>query len=114
STDSTPGIPALATSWSVSPDGTTWTLPLRPNARWQDLPPVNGRPFTSADVAWMVDHQQRGGILRAYWTSVTVETPDPHTVVFRTKQPDADFLSKLSEARNAMAPHEVAERDGDF
>src|SRR5215471_12107959 len=32
--------PALATAYTVSPDGKTWTLTLRPGVRWSD-----GRPF---------------------------------------------------------------------
>lgn len=39
--------PALAESWSVSPDQKTWTLKLRPGVRWSD-----GRPFTADDVVF--------------------------------------------------------------
>jgi oligopeptide transport system substrate-binding protein len=42
--------PGAAESWSVSPDGRTWTFTLRPDARWS-----NGDPVTSEDFAraWM-------------------------------------------------------------
>jgi oligopeptide transport system substrate-binding protein len=36
--------PAVAASWSVSPDGLTYTFELRPEARWS-----NGDPVTAAD-----------------------------------------------------------------
>ena len=39
--------PELATSWTTSPDGKTWTFQLRQGVKWQD-----GQPFTSADVAF--------------------------------------------------------------
>lgn len=37
--------PALAASWTVSPDGRTWTLQLRKDVKFSD-----GTPFTAADV----------------------------------------------------------------
>jgi peptide/nickel transport system substrate-binding protein len=39
--------PALATSWTHSPDGLHWTVELRHDARWSD-----GVPFTSKDVVF--------------------------------------------------------------
>lgn len=39
--------PALAESWSVEPDGKTWTFKLRPGLRWSD-----GQPLTAADVVF--------------------------------------------------------------
>ena len=42
--------PGLASSWTVSPDQTTYTFTLRPNVTWQD-----GKPFTSADVKFSIE-----------------------------------------------------------
>jgi len=39
--------PDLATDWSVSKDGITWTFNLRKDVKWSD-----GQPFTAADVAY--------------------------------------------------------------
>ena len=44
----------LAESWSM-PDDTTIVVNLRQNVTWQDTPPTNGRPFTSADVVFTYD-----------------------------------------------------------
>ncbi|HTG23836.1 MAG TPA: ABC transporter substrate-binding protein, partial [Reyranella sp.] len=41
--------PQLATEWSISPDGKTYTFKLRPNVKFHD-----GKPFTSADVAYSI------------------------------------------------------------
>jgi peptide/nickel transport system substrate-binding protein len=38
-------LPGLASSWSLSPDGTTLTVHLQPHARWS-----NGKPVTATDV----------------------------------------------------------------
>lgn len=104
----------LAKSWDVSADGRTWTFKLRDNVRWHNVPPVNGRPFTSADVAWTIDLQKRGGLLQSYWADVSHQEPDPLTVIMRLPQPDADFIEKLQQKNNVMLPREVKEQFGDF
>jgi len=40
-------VPGVATAWTVSADGKTWTFHLRPNARWS-----NGDPVTAADFVY--------------------------------------------------------------
>lgn len=109
--------PALAKSWQVSQDGLTWTLPLRNDVKFHDKPPVNGRQFTSADVAWNIEYHKKGGIaaqqnLRAWWENVAYETPDAYTVVLKLKDPDADFGGKLASGVNLMIPKEITETPG--
>lgn len=41
--------PRLASSWTASPDGLTWTIDLRPGAQFSD-----GTPVTSADVVFSI------------------------------------------------------------
>ncbi len=112
-------VPGLAKSWDVSTDGLTWTLKLRDDVKWHNLPPVNGRQFTSADVGWMIDYQNKGGIavsnnLKVYWENVIHSEPDPYTVVLKLKEPDADFAGKLASGVNLMEPKEVGEANGNF
>jgi peptide/nickel transport system substrate-binding protein len=87
-------LPDLAALPALSDDGHTYTFALRKDARWHD-----GLPVTSADVAFTI------GLLTAPdfkgdpalaepWLSVTVETPDPFTVVLRLEQPSASFLAR--------------------
>src|SRR5262245_11704538 len=42
--------PSLATDWTVSPDGKTYTFRLRRNVRF-----ASGNPLTSADIKWSFD-----------------------------------------------------------
>ena len=42
-------VPDFARSWSVSPDGRTWTFRTVAHAQWSD-----GKPLTAADVAWTI------------------------------------------------------------
>ena len=40
-------VPAMATSWSPSPDKLTWTYTIRSGMKWSD-----GVPVTARDIAW--------------------------------------------------------------
>ncbi|MEK7216016.1 MAG: ABC transporter substrate-binding protein [Chloroflexota bacterium] len=104
----------LAKSWQVSADGTTWTFVLRDDIKWQNKPPVNARAFTAADVAFTIDHQKGGGILKSFWGEVSYQVTNPTTVVLKTKEPQADFLLYMSDERNVMVPKEVKDQFGDF
>lgn len=107
-------VPALAKSWETSADGLTWTFKLRDDVKWHNVHPVNGRPFTSADVAFTIDHQKEGGNLKSFWEPIKHEEPDAHTVILRLPEPDADFLGKLGEGQTFIVPREVKEQFGDF
>ena len=43
--------PGLATDWTVSPDGKTWTFTIRSGVTWQD-----GEPLTASDVAFTYNY----------------------------------------------------------
>jgi ABC-type transport system substrate-binding protein len=80
-------IPALATSWEISPDFKTWTFHLRKGVQFQ-----NGfGEFTSADVAHnhaLLIRKDSTATLRPFWATVDkVDTPDKYTAVFRFKAP---------------------------
>ena len=89
-------IPDLARSYVVSEDGMTYTFTLADELVWHD-----GEPVTSGDVAFTIEKVKDPGLIiksprRASWDGVTVETPDPLTVVFRLKQPYAPFLESTT------------------
>ena len=46
----------IAESWEA-PDDSTIIFHIRPGIHWQDIPPVNGRELTAADVAWSFNRQ---------------------------------------------------------
>ncbi len=106
--------PGLAASWEMAPDGLTWTFQLRKDVRWQNIPPVNGRGFTAADVGWSIEYQKRGGAVRTFWQGVEHEEPDPHTVILTFKAPDPDFLLKIVEEHNVIVPPELAQQPGGY
>lgn len=96
--------PQLATEWSISDDGLTYTFKLRANVKWHD-----GRPFTSDDVAFSIELLKqvhpRG---RGTFANVTkIETPDPLTAVIRLSKPAPYLLSALYGAESPIVPKHV-------
>ena len=84
--------PVLATSWTASKDGKTYTFKLREGVKFSD-----GTPFDSAAVKLSVERAQalkKGAYL---WIKplARVETPSPNTVVFHLEQPNSMFLPGL-------------------
>ncbi|HUK28110.1 MAG TPA: ABC transporter substrate-binding protein [Candidatus Acidoferrales bacterium] len=90
--------PALATNWSVSSDGLTYTFILRSGLKYDD-----GTPFNSTDVKFSVERGMAlndpngafsGLDVPAIIDSVT--TPNATAVVFHLKAPFSGFLSMLT------------------
>ncbi|MFN8525674.1 MAG: ABC transporter substrate-binding protein [Chloroflexota bacterium] len=108
--------PDMADSWSVSPDGKVWTFKLHPGIKWHNVPPVNGREFTSADVAWTVEYYKTKNKEYGWlWEWVTkVETPDKYTVVFHSDKPNAEVLLNMAVDNNVILPKEVFDQDGNY
>jgi peptide/nickel transport system substrate-binding protein len=99
--------PDLAQSWSVSPDGKTWTFNLKPGQVFSD-----GTPADAAAVKYNFDRWRltsspaHGQFSYAYWVSVfggfpgnviDVKAPTPTRVVFTLSVPRGSFLHDLAE-----------------
>ncbi|HEY8310639.1 MAG TPA: peptide ABC transporter substrate-binding protein, partial [Gemmatimonadaceae bacterium] len=78
----------------ISADGKSITFKLRHGVKWQD-----GKPFTSADVAFTVAlilNPKTNIATRDGWDKITkVDTPDAYTVIFHLSQPYAVFMNKF-------------------
>ena len=87
----------LAESWNVSKDGLTYTFKLKQNVKFHD-----GSAFSSADVKATYERianppQGVVSLRKAAYSDVgSIETPDPNTVVFKLKAPNAAMLSLLA------------------
>ena len=94
----------LAESWEVSGDRLQTTFKLRPNARWHNIPPVNGRNVDAQDVAYTWRRVAAMGANRSLLAnSVSPSAPiesvtalDDRTVVMKTARPAAGLLGLLS------------------
>ena len=93
----------MAESWSVSADGLSYTFKIRPNVVFHD-----GTALTAKDVKATFDRPRNppAGIVsirQALFSDiVSIETPDPSTVVMKLKAPDASFLDTLALPYNCI------------
>lgn len=117
--------PELAERWEVSGEAKTFTFHLRKGAKFQNLPPVNGREVTSEDVRFSVDYRLRNGEFKDKKLPVAqisyifegldrVETPDRLTVVLHFKDPYIPFINYAASDWNPIIPREVYDKDGHF
>jgi peptide/nickel transport system substrate-binding protein len=87
--------PELATEWSASEDGLTWTMTIRDDATFHD-----GTPLTAEDVAFTMQLYQDTEafpFLPSYVAPFTsIEATDATTVTLTTKQPIANFEPSMA------------------
>ncbi len=106
--------PELATDWEISDDLLTYTFTLREGVVWHDVDPVNGRPFTSADVKATFDAVLAEGHQAALLANVqSIETPDDQTVVLSLSEPFAPLLNNMASHFMWILPAEAFEEGYD-
>ena len=95
-------VPDLAQSWTVAPDGMTLTFKLKAPVQFHD-----GSPLTSKDVKASYERiiNPPPGVVsmrRSYYADLTVEAPDPATVIFKLRNPMAGVLEALASPFNCI------------
>lgn len=106
----------LATDWTISEDGLTYTFNLAQGVTFHD-----GSPFTSADVVWTFNRlKNQGSPALNLLGDFEITAPDASTVVFTLSQVNADFLLGVA-ARQALiiqdgqdTPNIIAEGDNPY
>jgi len=101
--------PMLATEWRV--EDRRWELKLRPNVRFH-----NGDVLTSTDVKFSIertyDPSARTAVANVFTTVDHIETPDPLTVVFVMRHPDALLPARLAFVGGQILPKAYFEHVG--
>lgn len=114
--------PRLADKWET-PDAQTYTFQLHAGVKFANLPPVNGRDCTSADVKWTLEYLSRTGPASALKPAPSaamfeglesIETPDAATVVVHFKEPFAPFLNNVASEFSGVLAREVADLEGGY
>lgn len=89
-------IPNLAESWEISPDAKTYTFKLREGLKWN-----NGKPFTSADIAFAVElfsepSYGAGTFIKNPNNPVKAEVIDETTVALVFEHPNGLIMDDLA------------------
>lgn len=98
-------IPELATEWSSSEDGKTWTFRLREGVKFH-----SGKDFTAADVVYtfkrLMDEKTGSGAraVMAFVDPEGIKAVDSHTVSFTTKEPVAEFPVLITNKFTNIVP----------
>jgi peptide/nickel transport system substrate-binding protein len=104
-------VPGLAESWTVSPDGKTYTYKIRSGVKFH-----NGEPLTAETVKFALDRligPDTKVVGKALYTSIDkVEVVDPSTVKVSLKQPDIFLLFNLSIGDAVIVEPKSAETNG--
>ncbi len=80
----------LATDYTISEDGKTWTVTVREDAVFSD-----GEPLTAADVAYTFNQAAQSGGLTDVTQLETATAIDEATVELKLKQPQSTFVNRL-------------------
>lgn len=90
-------IPALATTWEMSPDGKTWTFNLRKDVKFHD-----GQAWDSKAAQINFQHRIEAGASGFYADIESMETPDEHTFVVHLNKPIFTFSSDIAVPTHGM------------
>jgi peptide/nickel transport system substrate-binding protein len=97
-------VPSAANG-GISADGLTYTIHIKTGTKWSD-----GQPVTGDDVFYTFKtfmdpaYSARDGFLQAASEISTISQPDPNTITFTLKAPDAAFIALYLTDVLAFAP----------
>jgi len=103
--------PALAASWTESPDGLTYEFKLRQGLRFH-----NGDPFSAEDVQYSFTRYKGAGAKELQAKIQQVEVVDPLTIRFHLREPWPDFMTfygTTATAAGLVVPKKYLEKVGE-
>ncbi|MFD1746813.1 ABC transporter substrate-binding protein [Rhizobium helianthi] len=102
--------PQLAESWTISPDGLTYTFKLRQGVTFHD-----GSSFDSSVAKFTIERARAADSVnpqKRYFSSVdAIEAPDASTLVVKLKSPTGNFLYWLGWPSSVMVSPKTAENN---
>jgi len=91
-------VPTLATEWSTSEDGLTWTFTLREGVQFHK----GYGEMTSDDVKFSYERAINGGTNKTIFSNIaSVEAPGPYEIVITLKSPDVNLLGTTIFSNNS-------------
>src|SRR5262249_57736490 len=103
--------PQLATEWSTSADGLTWTFKLRRGVTFQDGTPFNADAVVF-DIEWQIDPKGNAAN-RPLWDPIaSVKKVDDATVTITTHRPYGALLNTLAHGSGGVGRPDAREKQG--
>jgi peptide/nickel transport system substrate-binding protein len=103
-------VPALAKSWTVTPDALTYTFTLQSGVKFHD-----GEPFDASVAKFALDRARAANSVnpqKQFFDSVeTIEAPNPTTLVIKLKKPASNLLYWLGWPSSVMVAPKSAENN---
>lgn len=94
----------------ITDGGQTLIFKLRPEVKWQNRAPVNGRALDSEDVKRtferIKDPATSSPRAANYSVVDSIETPNATTVIFKLKRPSAGLLAAMADQYDSIVPKE--------
>jgi len=105
----------LCESWT-QPGPLSFSVQLRKDVKWQNLPPLNGRALTAQDVVYSLKRQAGSSYPNAPLLSNIAEftAVGEHEILIRLKSPDAETLEKLADSHSRIVSPEAVDVNGDL
>jgi peptide/nickel transport system substrate-binding protein len=107
--------PGLATEWSTSEDGLTYTLKLREGVKFHDGTDFNSEAVKVNFERWKSGNEEKFYYYNSQFGDVIeqINTPDEYTVEFKLKRPLAPFFKNLAMSPFAIASPKALKEQGD-
>ena len=106
-------VPVLATDWTISDDGLTYTFNLRSDAKFQKGQYQDGRAVTADDIKYSLERSAKESSMNRLSMLDHVDVVSDTTVNCVLNAPAASFLTALTDAGNVIVPKEEVEGWGD-
>ncbi|MFV0409917.1 MAG: ABC transporter substrate-binding protein [Paracoccus sp. (in: a-proteobacteria)] len=122
-------VPGVASEYSTSEDGLTYTFKLRPEAKWSNGDPVTASDFvyawqrladpaTASEYAWYIELMNVANATDIVAgdkprEELGVKAVDDHTLEVTLTQPTPYFVKMLSHGSTFPVPQKVIEKYGD-
>ena len=107
----------LCESWRITSDF-AYEFQLRPNVRWQDLNPVNGRPLVAGDLVYSYQRMESEGWPNANLFSERgisgFQATEPDILRVNRAFLDSDALLALADGHSKIVAEEVVTQYGDL
>lgn len=106
-------VPRLAEKWEISEDGLTYVFKIKSGVHFHSGKYQDGREMTAEDVAYSLNRSAQESALNRLGMLDKAEVTGDWEVTCTLKEPNASFLTALTDSGNSILPKEEIEGWGD-